>query len=115
MSNRTNCQYEFDYIRSHYTKKELLTRLAEESSELAQAALKLRRAMADKPDTPVSIKDAKNSLDEEIIDVFVLLDMLHLCAPYKRSMFDAGYVYKIQRWYNRIRKQDSNETCGDRK
>lgn len=115
MTNRTNCQYEFNYIRSHYTKKELLTRLAEEASELAQAALKLRRAMADKPDTPVSIKDAKNSLDEEIIDVFVLLDMLHLCAPYKRSMFDAGYVYKIQRWYNRIRKQDSNETCGDRK
>lgn len=115
MTNRTNCQYEFDYIRSHYTKKELLTRLAEEASELAQAALKLRRAMADKPDTPVSIKDAKNSLDEEIIDVFVLLDMLHLCAPYKRSMFDAGYVYKIQRLYNRIRKQDSNETCGDRK
>ena len=115
MSNRTNCQYEFDYIRSHYSKKELLTRLAEEASELTQAALKLRRAMADKPDTPVSIKDAKNSLDEEIIDVFVLLDMLHLCAPYKRSMFDAGYVYKIQRWYNRIRKQDSNETCGDRK
>lgn len=96
-------------------KKELLTRLAEEASELAQAALKLRRAMADKSDTPVSIKDAKNSLDEEIIDVFILLDMLHLCAPYKRSMFDAGYVYKIQRWYNRIRKQDSNETCGDRK
>lgn len=115
MTNRTNCQYEFDYIRSHYTKKELLTRLAEEASELAQAALKLRRAMADKPDTPISIKDAKNSLDEEIIDVFALLDMLHLCAPYKRSMFDAGYVYKIQRWYNRIRKQDSNETCGDRK
>lgn len=115
MSNRTNCQYEFDYIRSHYSKKELLTRLAEEASELAQAALKLRRAMADTPDTPISIKDAKNSLDEEIIDVFALLDMLHLCAPYKRSMFDAGYVYKIQRWYNRIRKQDSNETCGDRK
>lgn len=50
MTNRTNCQYEFDYIRSHYTKKERLTRLAEEASELAQAALKLRRVMADKPE-----------------------------------------------------------------
>lgn len=110
-----DCEPEFDYIRSHYSKEELLTRLAEEASELAQAALELRKAMEDKPDTPVSIKDAKNNLDEEIIDVFILLDMLHLCAPYKRSLFDAGYVYKIQRWYNRIRKQEPNGACGDEK
>ena len=49
---------------------ELLCGLAEECSELAQAALKLRRAYDQTNPTPVDPDDAYEKLCEEVADVF---------------------------------------------
>ena len=62
--------------RDYLTEGELLCQLAEESAELAQAALKERRALEDDNPTPVSYADARNNLIEEVADVFVFLSEL---------------------------------------
>ncbi|MCQ2316351.1 MAG: hypothetical protein MJZ85_06670 [Bacteroidales bacterium] len=54
----------------------LLTQLAEEASELAQAALKFRRALGYGTETPVRPAEACGSLLEEIADVCVCIDTL---------------------------------------
>lgn len=55
-----------DYIRKKVPRSELMAQLAEETAELAQAALKLRRVMDTVNPTPVSEKEALNGLYEEI-------------------------------------------------
>lgn len=50
-------------------KTEILAQLAEEASELAQAALKLRRALDGTNPTPKSIKECWENLKEELWDV----------------------------------------------
>ena len=52
---------------------ELLAGLAEECSELAQAALKLRRVFDQTNPTPTTEEDAINHLYEEIADVNLYL------------------------------------------
>ena len=48
---------------------EVLTQLAEEAAELAQAALKLRRALDGRNPTPVTETDCRAGLIEEYSDV----------------------------------------------
>ena len=67
-----------DYIRQKLGVLELLAGLAEEASELAQAALKLRRAYDGKNVTPVSQEDAYDKLLEEIADVGLCIQMLDI-------------------------------------
>ena len=50
-------------------KTEILAQLAEEASELAQAALKLRRALDGTNPTPKSVAECEANLTEEIADV----------------------------------------------
>ena len=63
-------------VKDYLTQDEPLCQLAEESAELAQAALKERRALEDDNPTPVSYADARNNLIEEVADVFVCLSEL---------------------------------------
>lgn len=51
-------------VKDYLTQAELLCQLAEESAELAQAALKERRALEDDNPTPVSYTDAHANLLE---------------------------------------------------
>lgn len=55
---------------------ELLAGLAEECTELAQAALKLRRVFDKTNPTPTSEEDAIEHLYEEIADVRLYLSMI---------------------------------------
>lgn len=55
---------------------EILAQLAEEASELAQAALKLRRALDGTNPTPKSVEECKAALSEEYADVIVCADAL---------------------------------------
>lgn len=48
---------------------EILAQLAEEASELAQAALKLRRALDGKTPTPKSVEECLKNIQEEMADV----------------------------------------------
>lgn len=57
------------YIRNKLPLEEMLTGLAEEAAELAQAALKYRRAITGDNPTPITQEDARKNLLEEIADV----------------------------------------------
>lgn len=50
-------------------KTEILAQLAEEASELAQAALKLRRALDGTNPTPKSVEECRKAFEEEYADV----------------------------------------------
>lgn len=63
-------------VKDYLTQTELLCQLAEESAELAQAALKERRTLTNDNPTPISYADARNNLIEEVADVFVCLSEL---------------------------------------
>ena len=49
---------------------EILAQLAEEASELAQAALKLRRALDGTNPTPKSVEECEENLLEELADIW---------------------------------------------
>lgn len=87
---------------------EILTQLAEEASELAQAALKLRRALEDKHSpTPISAAAARHRLVEEVADVSVCLRLVFptggktLAAELERIM-----GIKTERWVHRLNGVD---------
>lgn len=50
-------------------KTEILAQVAEEASELAQAALKLRRALDGTNPTPKSVEECRKAFEEEYADV----------------------------------------------
>ena len=79
-------------------EKTRLIQLAEESSELSQAALKTIRAMDG--DTPVSESEALAHLIEEMADVSVCMTTLQDIAP----LAQVGEIIaqKAQRWEDRI-------------
>ncbi len=70
MEKRTNLE-KLLYIMDRIGPDEALAQLAEEAAELAQAALKYRRALTGKNPTPVSCGDALKRLQEEYNDVTI--------------------------------------------
>ena len=87
-------------IKQHIPQDELLTQLAEESAELSQAALKLRRALTGINPTPVTVDEARKRLVEEAADVYNVLGLLLDAA-------DNAEIYSIirrkkARWLNRL-------------
>ena len=89
-----------EFIKNNLPKEEILAQLAEESTELAHAALKLRRAIDGKNPTPVSEKQAWANLAEEVIDVSLCLGVLGLCKVNPEG--DPLYYRKLERWANRL-------------
>lgn len=88
-----------DYIVEHLSERELLEGLAEESSELAQAALKLIRANGTNNFTPVTVDEARKNLVEEIGDVAMIIDALGYDIP------ESSDNAKWNRWYSRIKER----------
>ena len=99
-------------------KTEILAQLAEEASELAQAALKLRRALDGTNPTPKSVAECEANLIEELADINNAV----------RALCDAWFGYdldsecefwdaeqeiedaKYKRWLSRLEeKGQSNE------
>ena len=89
-----------EYIRKNVPYEELMAQLAEEATELAHAALKLRRAYTGTNPTPVNLADALVKLEEEIADVQLVLEVLGM-GGYGR------YAYirekKLERWADRLK------------
>lgn len=77
---------------------ELLAGLAEECAELAQAALKLRRAYDKTNPTPVGEEDAYDDLMEEIADVELYVDQLSI----NRQRIEEIKGVKAFRWVKRL-------------
>lgn len=99
------------YINKRLPEEELLAQLAEEASELAQAALKLRRAIDGRNYTPVTPQGARCGLIEEINDVRVCLMVLGLAEV---PNDDAKYMVqaKLRRWAERLEAMGTGKAEG---
>lgn len=97
---------ETQYIKEKLPKTEILCQLAEESAELAQAALKLRRAIDKTNPTPISVEAAENALLEEYGDVINCLDVL-LTAT-QNAFVVKMRKEKMVRWADRLKRLEEN-------
>ncbi len=90
-----------NYILSILDARTLLEQLAEEASELAQAALKLIRAAeySNNP-TPITLQEAEVGLDEELHDVLAVASLLGIIE------YDDDENPKWKRWAERLGKHD---------
>lgn len=82
-------------------EEELLCQLAEEASELAQAALKLRRCITGKNPTPVTPMQAEANLVEELADVQLVTEVLNRGKRIQKQI-DSIAESKLDRWEQRI-------------
>lgn len=82
-------------------EEEILTQLAEECSEAAQAALKLRRAKTGVNPTPKSVRECRKALVEEIADVQVCVQALPLTGE-ERIEICRVESRKRRRWLDRL-------------
>lgn len=96
-------------IGEHLPTRDLLEGLAEEASELSQAALKVIRASGINENvTPVTESEAYNKLVEEVTDVMLYLATLGLYAP-RETMYN-----KAVRWLSRLDyKKESEDELED--
>lgn len=87
-------------------QEEILAQMAEELTEAAHAALKLRRALGDINPTPKTIPECWESLEEEIGDVMNCIDALMLedSQNYHAFMSQCGKKAepKMERWKQRL-------------
>ena len=88
-------------IKSSVPVPELLAGLAEECTELAHAALKLRRVYDKTNPTPVLEDDALDDLYEEIADVKLYCSMLSIPPSYISKIMQQ----KESRWEERLINQ----------
>lgn len=93
---------QMQYIIDAMPMTELLCQLAEEASELAQAALKLRRVYDGRNPTPVSADEAIKHLREEIADVWLVLKTMGLDSEPFISRYKEIMAQKAERWNKRL-------------
>lgn len=92
-------------LQNQLGKREKLEQVAEESAELAQAALKLIRAkgLSENP-TPTTMDEATQNFYEEFRDV--LIAMRVVLSPTKwASLVDVDNSPKFKRWYERLENE----------
>ena len=99
-------------VRMHLGTPELLTQLAEECSELAQAALKLRRSITGINPTPMVEEVARSALIEEIADLFVCLDALGIQTDEYEDLVIRIWDEKMARWAKRLEEKALEEVHG---
>ena len=95
---------EFTIIRYKLSKTELLAQLAEEATELAQAALKYRRACDGTNPTPVKESEALDHLKEEIADVQLLIGVLDMEKYW--PVYNKIISAKQKRWVSRLKESE---------
>ena len=93
-----------DKISDYLSTSDLLCQLAEECSELAQAALKLKRAMEGTNPTPKSEQECWDDLNEEIADTFLVIQQMGLTDKEHTKKFAAIAEKKKKRWLDRLQK-----------
>ena len=101
---------DIEYITAKLGTLEILCQLAEEASELAQAALKLRRVLDKTNPTPVDFDTAYGNLLEEIADVEGAVKVLTLGRKKEEIAKISGD--KITRWAQRLKAiEGANTNC----
>lgn len=94
-----------DTIREMLPLAELMTQLAEEASELAQAALKYRRTLSNANPTPVTRRQAEDKLLEEIADVKLCLHVAGFEAVRHKISVNRTITAKAERWLKRLEEK----------
>lgn len=89
-----------DLIADRIGPAAMLELLAEESTELAHAALKMARRIRCENPTPVTMEDAESKLAEEMADVILVAKILKI----QGIQFDNNAIgaKKLKRWFDRI-------------
>lgn len=92
----------FEAIAGKYGKEYMLRQMAEECSELSQAALKYIRALRN--ETPMRIDEAIEHLTEEIADVLLMIDAVSATVLTWRDVDDVQGIkeQKLDRWKTRM-------------
>lgn len=96
-------EYLIDEIARRVDAENLLTQIAEEATELAQAALKYRRALQTAAKqkrispTPKTVKEAHKNLEEEVADVELSICVFGGVHDPRMIMLD-----KARRWLERL-------------
>lgn len=98
-------------------KTEILAQLAEEASELTQAALKLRRALDGTNPTPKSVAECEANLMEEFADISNAVTALFDAwfgdsLDFERIFWDAEREIedsKYKRWISRLEAKEQSD------
>lgn len=93
----------FEKIKGRLGEAEVLAQLAEECAELAQAALKLRRALDGKNPTPNTEEERRRALIEEYTDV------IHCALVLDLEMDLYQIRKKTERWMRRLGIRNGDE------
>lgn len=91
-------------ISDYLSPVEVLAQMAEEAAELAQAALKLRRALDGTNPTPRSVDECRAALCEEYADVIVCASVLDQADPDLFSGICNHTNQKLDRWLTRLQE-----------
>ena len=97
---------QLQYVIDCLPQNELLCQLAEEASELAKAALKLRRVYDKTNPTPVPKEEAIKNLLEEVADVWLIVKTLGLDQTTFVEEYQKTMARKTSRWANRLDEQE---------
>lgn len=92
-------------IREMLPLAELLTQLAEEASELSQAALKYRRTLSNANPTPTTRRKAEDALLEEIADVKLCLHVAGFENVRDKIAVNRIISSKAERWISRLEER----------
>lgn len=98
---------DLEYIAENLSDEDILCQIAEEAAELAQAALKVRRALTGTNPTLVGVLEAQNNLIEEYGDVlgaFLVLAIKYDSVNDINTAVNANIDTKYQRWAQRIKE-----------
>lgn len=104
---------DLEYIAENLSDEDILCQISEEASELAQAALKLRRVIVGTNPTPVSEEEATDSLIEEYADTITAFEVWAEKIGYYYACNELREVIDIideksNRWAQRIREAEKN-------
>ena len=106
--NRGVMMTDLEYIAENLSEEDILCQIAEEAAELAQAALKLRRAITGTNPTPVTMEEALDSFFEEYGDVegacAVFTEKKRLNGKDVFELLARQIESKYNRWAQRIKE-----------
>lgn len=88
---------------------EILAQLAEEASELAQAALKLRRALDGTNPTPKSVEECRKAFEEEYADVVNCIIALEFFDDEAFNRMQVMQYEKEARWLARLEAKEQSD------
>ena len=94
-----------DYISDHLTTRELLEQVAEEATELAQAALKAcRTLMYSNNPAQMSEGQARSCIEDEMVDVLnAYCALSEGFSAGANALLECHGSPKWERWYKRVK------------